>query len=110
MRVEQSVLAAFLTTLVFGLGLTLAAEAAPKHATGEVLAVDAGAATVTVRVPAPVTSSPTDLVLRIDGGTKIDSGGKAIGLAELKKGDKVTVAYLMRDGKPVATSIAVDQG
>lgn len=111
MRIEQSVLATFLTALIFGLGLTLAADAATKRADGEILAVDAAASTITVRIPAPVTSSPTDLMVKVDGKTRIDDAdGKSIGLEDLKQGDKVSVAYRTEAGKPVATTIDVHEG
>ncbi len=73
-----------------------AEEKAPakiKHMTGEVVAVDAKAKTLTVK------GKKGDMAFSVDE--------KAVAkLADVKTGDKVTVKYKEMDGKNIATSVA----
>ena len=68
------------------------APAKVKHLTGEVVAVDAKAKTLTVK------GKKADVALSVDDKA-------AAKLADVKVGDKVTVKYKETDGKNVATSI-----
>ncbi len=68
------------------------APAKVKQVTGEVVAVDAKAKTLTVK------GKKADVVLSVDDKA-------AAKLADVKVGDKVTVKYKETDGKNVATSV-----
>ena len=68
------------------------APAKVKQVTGEVVAVDAKAKTLTVK------GKKADVALSVDDKA-------AAKLADVKVGDKVTVKYKETDGKNVATSI-----
>lgn len=79
-------------------------KAAPKKATvtGEVLAVDAKAMTLTVKGP-----KKGDVMLSTDDKTSIMMGKDKKALADIMAGNKVKVEYMEADGKNVAKKITI---
>jgi len=77
------------------------APAKVKQVTGEVIAVDAKANTVTVK------GKKVEVIVTCDDKTKVMMGKEKKTLADVKAGDKVTVKYKEVDGKNVAKSIAI---
>jgi Cu/Ag efflux protein CusF len=77
---------------------------------GEVVSVDATAKTVTVKESKP-NAPENSMTFAINEQTKIGSpmagAGQALKLADLKKGDRVTVKYTASAGKHVAELIEV---
>jgi hypothetical protein len=78
---------------------------------GEVVSVDVGAKTVTVKAingtKLPTTLTEGQLTFTTDHMTKISMGRKHEGLGDLKAGDMVLVKYHSEDGKNMAASILV---
>jgi ribosomal protein S1 len=72
-----------------------------KQVTGEVVAVDAKAKTVTVK------GKKSEVTALVDDKTKIMMDKEVKTLADLKAGDKVTLKYSDVDGKIMAKSIAI---
>ncbi len=75
------------------------APAKVKQVTGEVVAVDVAAKTLTVKGKAG------DVALTVDDKTTVKVGKEKKALADIKVGDKATVKYAEADGKNVAKSI-----
>ncbi len=89
---------------VFALtSISFAAEKkeAVKHVTGEVVAVDATAKTVSVK------DGKHDVVVSVDDKTKISAGKEAKTLADVKAGEMVSVKYTEVGGKNTAESIDI---
>lgn len=83
-------------------------EAAPAKAkkgtvSGEVMAIDAKASTLTVKGP-----KKGDVVVSVTDKTKIMSGKDKKTLADIKAGDKVKVAYTEAEGKNTASSVTIE--
>lgn len=84
-------------------GISFAAEkkAAAKHVSGEVVAVDETAKTVSVK------AGKHDIVVSVDDKTKISMGKEAKTLADVKAGETVSVKYTEAGGKNTAESIDI---
>lgn len=83
-------------------------EAAPAKGkkgtvTGEVMAIDAKANTLTVKGP-----KKGDVAVTVTDKTKITAGKDAKTMADIKAGDKVKVAYTEAEGKNTANSINIE--
>ncbi len=89
-----SIILSFLFVLCFA-GISFAAEKA-MHVTGQVTAVDTAAKTLTVK------GTSGEVALMVGDTTKF---GKGKSLADLKVGDTVTVRYVEKDGKMMASSV-----
>jgi surface antigen len=80
-------------------------KAAKKHSkkqvTGEVAAVDAAAMTLTVK------GKKGEVALSADDKTKVMMGKEKKPLADVKVGEKVTVKYMVADGKNMAKTITI---
>jgi len=70
--------------------------------TGEVLAIDAKAGTLTVKGP-----KKGDVALSTNDKTTVMAGKDKKALADIKAGDKVAVAYTEADGKNTANKIDI---
>jgi hypothetical protein len=99
-----------LTVFVFvgfignGLATAKTAKAAKvKHEviTGNVVSVDALANKVVIK------DAKGEETIVANANTKVELGGKSAKIAELQTGEKVTVMYIMKDGKKVAKGIKV---
>lgn len=77
------------------------APAKMKQVTGEVVAVNATAMTLTVK------GKKGDVDLTADDKTTVKVGKEKKAIADVKVGDKVTVKYAEMEGKNVAKSIIV---
>jgi surface antigen len=75
-------------------------KSSTKQVTGEVVAVDAIAMTLTVK------GKKGEVALSADDKTAVKMGKEKKALADVKVGDKVKVKYTVKDGKNVAKSIA----
>ena len=78
-----------------------AKKQAKKQVTGEVAAVDAAAMTLTVK------GKKGEVALSADDKTKVMMGKEKKALADVKVGDKVTVKYVVADGKNMAKTIII---
>ncbi len=76
-------------------------KSATKQVTGEVVAVDATAMTLTVK------GKKGDVALSADDKTAVKMGKEKKALADVKVGDKVKAKYTVKDGKNVAKSVAL---
>jgi len=76
-------------------------KSAKKQVTGEVVAVDAAAMTLTVK------GKKGDVALSADDKTAVKMGKEKKALADVKVGDKVKVKYTVKEGKNMAKSIAL---
>lgn len=86
----------------------VAAVDAPRMATasGQITSIDTVAKALVVKVADPrATKSDVTFILADD--SKIIKDGAAVGLDDLKQGDKVTVTYRAEDGKNVVVNIGV---
>jgi len=100
--------AVWLSVLGLFFGLALAAQEGPKTMTvnGQLVSIDAKAATVVVKADAA--SGPArDLSFGVGPKTKILKDGNTVALADLKPGDKVSVEYESVSGKNMALAIGV---
>lgn len=79
-----------------------AAKAKKATVTGEVLAIDAKAGTLTVKGP-----KKGDVALTTNDKTTVMAGKDKKTLADIKAGDKVAVAYTEADGKNTANKIDI---
>ncbi|MBI5409396.1 MAG: hypothetical protein HZA14_08525 [Nitrospirae bacterium] len=79
-----------------------ASHAMKESVTGDVTAVDAKAKMLTVK------GKTGDVSVSVDDKTKITAGKEAKTLADLKTGDKVTVKYIVTDGKNTAKKIEIN--
>ena len=95
---KKGMLLVVIAVLVMGLCLT-AAYANSK--TGTVTAVDVAGNKVTVK------TETNDLVFTVTKETKITEGGKAVTLADVKVGAKVSVTYEKQGEDRVASEIMV---
>jgi Cu/Ag efflux protein CusF len=80
----------------------------PKLVTssGEVVAVDAAANAVTVKVET-TPGETTEMAFSMGTETKIVKQGQAIGLDKVMPGDKVTISFKTVNGKNVAVNVGV---
>jgi Cu/Ag efflux protein CusF len=76
-------------------------------AAGQIASIDAAAKSLVVKVTAPG-EEPQSLSLVMAEDSKIIRNGAAIGLGELKQGDKVTITYRQEDGKNLVVNIGVE--
>lgn len=91
-----SIVVSFLFVLCFG-GISFAADKV-MHVTGEVIAVDTVAGTLTVR------SLSGDLAVTIDNLTRFSEGKT---LDDVRVGDKVTVSFAENDAKVTASRVQI---
>jgi len=76
-------------------------KSATKQVTGEVVAVDATAMTLTVK------GKKGEVALSAGDKTTVMMGKEKKALADVKVGDKVKAKYTVKDGKNVAKSVAL---
>jgi hypothetical protein len=79
---------------------------ASKKVTGEVIAVDAAAKTVSIKENVKG-GTTKDMSFTIADNVKVTVHGKVGALADVKTGDAVTIRHMMKDGKDWAEEIAV---
>ena len=95
-----------LIVLVAGAATWASAEEAKSLvANGKVVTVDAQAKSVTIQMSEQ--GQMRNLTFALDPQVKIQRGGQAVALGEIKSGESVTVSYRSADGKNVALSIEV---
>ena len=82
-----------------------AEEAKTMAASGKVVSVDAQAKSVTVQVSEQ--GQMHNLTFALDPQAKIQRGGQAVALGEIKAGDSIKVDYRSADGKNVAVALDV---
>jgi len=95
-----------LTGLLVSALPALAADAKLVTSSGEVVAVDAGANSVTVKVEA-TPGETTEMAFSMGKDTKITKQGQAIGVDKIMPGDKVTITFQTVNGKNVAVNVGV---
>jgi Cu/Ag efflux protein CusF len=74
---------------------------ASRHATGEIVSVDATAKTLTVK------EKDKDMTFTIADSAKVMIHGKAGSLDQLKAGDHVSVRFTEKDGASIAQNVSV---
>ncbi|GAB4388529.1 MAG: hypothetical protein Kow0025_08390 [Thermodesulfovibrionales bacterium] len=84
------------TVALFVLSLAALALASGMEMTGEVMAVDKAAKTITMK------SGTKEMTVHYDDMTKMEG---MMSMDELKAGDKVKVEYMEKDGKMMAREI-----
>lgn len=89
------------TAVTFATEKDLEKKSDKKQATGEVIAVDTVANTITVKKP------KKEVTVSVDDKTKIMAGKEKKTLAEVKVGDKVTVKYTVADGENIAQNVDI---
>jgi Cu/Ag efflux protein CusF len=80
----------------------MADSSPPKTFSGEIVAADSSKNEVVVK-----DSAGSEVHIAVNESTKLIKGGKAVSLADLKPGDKVTIDADEAEGKLVAKTIAV---
>lgn len=92
------------STLAFGAADTTKLTAVK----GQLVSVDETSRMLTIKAHDP-DGSTHDMAFSVSDEVKIVKGGTAIGLADLKPGDQITVTYKEADDKNVVLQIAVEQ-
>jgi len=84
----------------------LAGDSKLATSSGEVVAVDASANAVTVKIET-TPGETTEMAFAMGKETKIVKKGQAIGLDKIMPGDKVTITFQTVNGKNVAVNVGV---